>query len=400
MATTEAGQLAPIDRALHEVRGLLGAKMKTIAAVLGQYMPPERFCGAVLTLCQQNPDLLDPRKVERGSLLLAVLRIAQLQLSPDPALGQAWIVPRKGRAEFQLGYKGCIALAYRSPLVGVVRYGVVGNADHFIWRDGREWVLEHEPTEEGWPDRMEDIRGAWVIIETRSGHKLPRVMYRAEILRHKARGQGAQPAWATDPAPMCLKTVLGDACRRGPFEGEIGRAFALDHSGEIGRGQPADIDAEYVVNGATNGKPTDGPKTAADRFKEKHLDAQPALSGQPVTIDVPAEPELAPAEGEPPSAQVIDLMAALKASIAQHQSPGDREPGEDDEAEPEHLPMMRPEQVKRIREQAVAKGLDEIALIQLLGGCPPEAMPAAQETVALAAIRDYRAPKPPGMETR
>jgi recombination protein RecT len=273
MAVSPSNQLVSIDEAILPVRRLLAANMTGIGAALGNYMAPERFLSAVVTLCRNNPDLADPRKANPSSLLLSVLRIAHLQLSPDPALGQAWIIPRKGKAEFQLGYKGALALSYRSPLVAGVRYGVVGPDDHFVWRDGRSWVLEHEPTEDGWPDNLDDVRAAWTIIELRSGSMLPRVMYRQEIIRHKDRGSYGE-VWRTDPAAMSVKTVIGDACRRGPFEGEIGRAFMLDHSGEIGRGQPTTTEDERSIidlqpeEGGAGAKPSDKFKAAHRQPKQ------------------------------------------------------------------------------------------------------------------------------------
>lgn len=277
MAVSPSNQIVPIDQALAPVRGMLAKNMKGIGAALGNYMAPERFLSAVMTLCRHNPDLADPRKASPASLLLSVLRVAHLQLSPDPALGQAWIIPRKGKAEFQLGYKGAIALAYRSPLVAAVRYGVVGQDDHFVWRDGKDWRLEHEPTDEGWPETMDRIRAAWAIIDLRSGYPLPRVMGLPEILRHKERGSGSQPAWQTDPAAMAVKTVLGDACRRGPFEGEIGRAFILDHLGEIGKGQPpATAEEESLID--LEPMPGEGDKPS-DLFKRAHRRRESGTEG-------------------------------------------------------------------------------------------------------------------------
>lgn len=306
-----SGQIVPIDRGLQTVRQMLGENAKGLEALLGRYLPMERFCGAVLTLCRHNPDLTDHTKASRPSLLLAVMRIAQLQLSPDPAMGQAWIIPRQGRAEFQIGWKGCLALAYRSPLVSAVRYNVVRKGEHFVWRDGKDFVLEHEPTEEGWPDRMQDIRAAWAIIETVRGGAIPRVMYAPEILRHKARGMGSQPAWGKDPAPMAVKTVLGDACRRGPFDAEVGRAFALDHLGEIGKGQGGDdaLEAEFSVVPRENGG--EKGKGAAAAFKAAHGEAPPPETEEEDRIMDAAEIKALYAEGAKLGIEQRDIFDAL-----------------------------------------------------------------------------------------
>ena len=50
------------------------------------------------------------------SILISAMRAASLRLSVDPAQGQAWIIPYKGKATFQLGYKGVYELAMRTRL--------------------------------------------------------------------------------------------------------------------------------------------------------------------------------------------------------------------------------------------------------------------------------------------
>jgi hypothetical protein len=260
-----------------------------------------------------------------------------------------------------------LALAYRSPLVGAIRYNVVGPRDHFVWRDGRTWVLEHEPAEEGWPDAMDEIRAAWCCIDLKSGFTIPRVMFRPEILRHKERGSASgrnpQPAWATDPSPMALKTVIGDACRRGPFEGEVGRAFALDLQGEVGLGQPEDAPTIDVQPTPQNGA---GASTSfAEKFKAAHGAApiEPPIEADPAPI---AEPEY---DGGPV---------------------GEAPPWEiDGEGEDIRLQFMAPVQVARVRAYAAQLGMSDLLLETVLGG-RPEDLPAADEARFLALLRDYR----------
>lgn len=50
------------------------------------------------------------------SILISAMRAASLRLSVDPAQGQAWIIPYKGKATFQLGYRGIYELAMRTHL--------------------------------------------------------------------------------------------------------------------------------------------------------------------------------------------------------------------------------------------------------------------------------------------
>lgn len=42
------------------------------------------------------------------------MKAAVLNLPIEPSLGRAYLVPYKGQAQFQLGYKGLIELAQRT----------------------------------------------------------------------------------------------------------------------------------------------------------------------------------------------------------------------------------------------------------------------------------------------
>lgn len=72
-----------------------------------------QFITSVLNLTSTSLQGCDP-----NSVYGAVMKSASLDLSVDPNLGQAWIIPynsKSGRqAQFQIGYKGFIQLAKRS----------------------------------------------------------------------------------------------------------------------------------------------------------------------------------------------------------------------------------------------------------------------------------------------
>jgi recombination protein RecT len=291
VSTADRQQIVPVSESQQIIRRLIGQNAKAFEAALSGVMPLERFARVVLTVCEKNPELY---KCDRGSLLLSCFRVAQLGLSPDPVLGQAWLIPRKGKAEFQLGWKGALQLAYRSPLVAAVRYGVVRQGEDFAWQDGRQWRLKHSPGPEGWPETWDQLQAAWCIIDLLSGGALPRVMYKAEIMRHKARGEGSQPAWTKDLAAMAAKTVIGDACRRAPVDSEIGRAFALDQDGDHGRGQsPGGDEPEIIDVEATT---VDSPKTATEAFAQAFGNERKPKA-EPVALDLAKIERLAVAKG-------------------------------------------------------------------------------------------------------
>lgn len=69
------------------------------------------YLNQVLILVANNPRL---QECTPQSILIAAMRAASLKLSVDPARGEAWIIPYKGKATFQLGYRGVYELAMRT----------------------------------------------------------------------------------------------------------------------------------------------------------------------------------------------------------------------------------------------------------------------------------------------
>jgi recombination protein RecT len=69
------------------------------------------YVQSVLIACSANRDLME---CEPESVFRSALRAASLELSCDPALKQAYLVPIKGKAEFWPHYRGLYTLATRT----------------------------------------------------------------------------------------------------------------------------------------------------------------------------------------------------------------------------------------------------------------------------------------------
>ena len=99
----------------------------------------ERFTRIALTEFRRNPKLLD---CTEQSLLGGLLLSAQLGLEIGGPLGQSWLIPfrdiKTGTSEaiWILGYKGIIALAYRSGELASIEARDVCEGDDFSYRYG------------------------------------------------------------------------------------------------------------------------------------------------------------------------------------------------------------------------------------------------------------------------
>ena len=103
---------------------------------------PEDFIETCIRAVKENPKLLqcDPK-----SLFGAVLLSAEVGLKPNTSLQHSFIIPYKGQAKFQIGYKGLIEIMYRNPRVKQITARAVFENDVFDYGYGLNPYLNHKP---------------------------------------------------------------------------------------------------------------------------------------------------------------------------------------------------------------------------------------------------------------
>jgi recombination protein RecT len=103
---------------------------------------PEDFIETCIRAVKENPKLLqcDPK-----SLFGAVLLSAEVGLKPNTSLQHSFIIPYKGQAKFQIGYKGLIEIMYRNPRVKQITARAVFENDEFDYGYGLTPFLNHKP---------------------------------------------------------------------------------------------------------------------------------------------------------------------------------------------------------------------------------------------------------------
>ena len=102
----------------------------------------EDFIETCIRAVKENPKLLqcDPK-----SLFGAVLLSAEVGLKPNTSLQHSFIIPYKGQAKFQIGYKGLIEIMYRNPRVKQITARAVFENDEFDYGYGLIPFLTHKP---------------------------------------------------------------------------------------------------------------------------------------------------------------------------------------------------------------------------------------------------------------
>ena len=200
-----------------------------IAKALPSVITPERFTRMVLSAISTNPKL---GSCTPASFLGAMMSAAQLGLEPNTPLGQAYILPYQNKgvleAQFQLGYKGLIDLAYRSGEVEVVQAHIVYANDKFECEFGLEPKLTHIPADK---DRGEPIK-VYAMFKTKSGGYGFEVMSMEDVRNHaekysKAYGTSFSP-WKTNFEEMAKKTVLKKCLKYAPLKSDFVKGVVQD----------------------------------------------------------------------------------------------------------------------------------------------------------------------------
>ena len=209
------------------IKAMEGEIKKALPSVL----TPERFTRMVLSAISVNPKL---GSCTPSSFLGAMMSAAQLGLEPNTPLGQAYILPYSNHgtleAQFQVGYKGLIDLAYRSGEVEVIQAHIVYENDDFECNYGLEPTLKHTPASKG---RGEPIK-VYAMFKTKSGGFGFEVMSMEDVKFHaskysKAYGSSFSP-WKTNFEEMAKKTVLKRVLKYAPLKSDFIKAVAQDET--------------------------------------------------------------------------------------------------------------------------------------------------------------------------
>lgn len=200
-----------------------------IAKALPSVITPERFTRMVLSALSTDPKL---GTCTPASFLGAMMSAAQLGLEPNTPLGQAYILPYSDhgvmKAQFQLGYKGLIDLAYRSGEVELVQAHVVYENDDFEWEYGLEPKLTHKPAS---GDRGKATH-VYAMFKTKSGGYGFEVMSMEDInlhaMKYSKSYSSAFSPWKTSFNEMAKKTVLKAVLKYAPLKSDFVRDMSAD----------------------------------------------------------------------------------------------------------------------------------------------------------------------------
>ena len=187
-----------------------------------------KFMSSVMASVQKLPALL---QCEPMSIVNSFMTMAQLGLMPSDVSGEAYVLPYKGKAQFQLGYQGLVTLFYRAGGQSI-RAEIVREHDEFSYENG---VIKHKIDIMKSNEERGKPVGAYAIGLV-NGNEIAKVMNSKDILEM---GKNFSQSFNTSFTPwkeqndpelwMWKKTVMKQLGKTLPKNETIFKAIAADN---------------------------------------------------------------------------------------------------------------------------------------------------------------------------
>ncbi len=167
-----------------------------------------------LQLCKANPALLS---CDPSTLQDAIINVAAVGLSLNPASGHAYLVPefhkgsKRNTCCLRVSFKGLIKLATDSGSISWVKADTVKANDTFEYRGINQIPMHHM---DPFRDRGETI-GAYCVAKTTSGDILIDIINREQLerIRNCAKTQNVWDNWFDE---MAKKAIIKRAAKQWP----------------------------------------------------------------------------------------------------------------------------------------------------------------------------------------
>lgn len=199
----------------------------------------------------------------RQSVINAVVNIAAIGISLNPAKRQAYLVPRDGKICLDISYMGLMDLAIDSGSIRWAQAELVCEEDSFALNGfDKPPAHSYDPfcTDRG------EVVGVYVVVKTADGDYLTTTMGRQEIdgimNRSQSMKSGKSSPWKTDWGEMAKKTVVKRAYKYWPKTERLDTAIHhLNTEGGEGLALPAS--QSTATNRTALPPPPDSPERDA-----------------------------------------------------------------------------------------------------------------------------------------
>ena len=170
------------------------------------------------------------QKCSKESLRNSIFNIALTGVTLNPALHQAFLVPRKGKVCLDISYRGLVKIATESGGVIDVDATVVHEEDEFYYEMGLNPVLSHIPFIDGDPGAFKFV---YAVAILHNGIKKFIVLAKDEIEKVKATSAAKSGPWLDWYEEMARKTAVKKLYKLLPQTDRMSQAVSVlnEHEG-------------------------------------------------------------------------------------------------------------------------------------------------------------------------
>ncbi|WP_265524903.1 recombinase RecT, partial [Providencia rustigianii] len=166
------------------------------------------------------------------SVRSAVMNIAAIGISLNPAQKLAYLVPRDKKICLDISYMGLMHIAQQSGAIKWCQSSIVRQNDNFQLTS-IDTAPRHEYNAFATQEQRGEIVGAYTVVKTEDGDYLTHTMAIADIYSIRDRSSAwkawiskkAKCPWVTDEEQMILKTVVKQAAKYWPRRERLDQAI-------------------------------------------------------------------------------------------------------------------------------------------------------------------------------
>lgn len=217
-----------------DARVLVGSKMSQISTIVGNDKAKASvFASAIVNMVNDG----GLRNCSPESIVNTAMQIVQIGLHPNKLFGQAYVVPYKGVAQLQIGYKGLISLGYRNGwkfrAVSVYacdrfKQNFGGIKDEIIFDPNYD---ERDETNASWV--FANLKGVLVYAVDKQGAEFSEFVSKKKLeqLRTTSPNQnkeGLSGTWANWAEEMYKAKAIKHVASRLPINDSLAEALSLE----------------------------------------------------------------------------------------------------------------------------------------------------------------------------
>ena len=180
------------------IQAIVNAEDKFLSINKSKFLTWESEAGFAKQLINNNDFLYKIAKNNPQSLKDAMINIAAIGLSLNPATAMAYLVPRDGKVCLDISYRGLVKLATDSGSILWAKSEIVRKNDNFVYNGVNNPPL-HEIDNPFDDDARGDMIGVYTLAKTKEGDYLCDIMSKNQVLHIRDTSKSANSAKAGSP---------------------------------------------------------------------------------------------------------------------------------------------------------------------------------------------------------